>query len=221
MGGGASVAPIVNQISNNRGAMAGLTTDQWFDIGGKAGNAAFQYFGQRGANASNDRASELLNETMRGQQQLEREKLEEEKRQALITEAANKRNFDIAQEERLENLRRVEETEKMRDPARLGREQAYRAYMKKYYGYDTGPSVSRTPRTIADGTKAADLAAPVDDIGNPLSALTEYGGGVTPDANAYKPAAPTSTDPFMQGWTIQSQDVPYRRSLQRSAAEEV
>jgi hypothetical protein len=94
--------------------------------------------------------------------------------------------------------------------------------MKKYYGYDIPASAARTPRQIADGSTVADLDKGGGSVINPLAALTNYGGGaVTPEPTAYMaPTAPTSTDPFMQGWTLPQTDMPYRRSLQRSAAEE-
>jgi hypothetical protein len=196
-----------------RAGMAGLSTAGWIDIGGKGLDAGMQYFGQKGANAASDRAAELQRQTSQDLIAVERDKMAEAKRQADLKQAAEERNYKIAQEERLENLKRVEEIERQRDPARLAREQAYRAYMMKYYGYDTGPSVARTPRTIADGTTPADLAtASGGASGGTLSGLTKYGGDVTP---APAPTAPVSTDPFMQGWTLQSQDMPYRRSIQR------
>jgi len=194
LAGAGATAPIISNVTRNG---MGLSADNWVDIIGKGGNAGLQFFGGRSANAAADRAADLQAKALSEQTQLEREKEARRQYEWDQAEAAKKRNQQIEEENRLEDLRRLDEREAQGEPARLAREATYRAYMKKYWNIDVAPSVPRTARNIQAGTGAVPTAeqtptkgkSAVDWSPNPLARLavpgTGYGSfvsgnGVTP-----------------------------------------
>jgi hypothetical protein len=151
-GGLAATVPSVSSAAGGSGM--GIP---WFDVGKEVVKGAFDFFGGKKAADSNDRASEALERTSAAELDFEREKETRRQSEYDAAEEAKKRNFDIEQQEKLEDLRRLEERELQLEPARIAKEAAYRSYMQKYWGIDVGASVARTPRQIATDVAAGKI----------------------------------------------------------------
>jgi hypothetical protein len=176
-GGLAATVPSVSSAAGGSGM--GIP---WFEVGKEVVKGGFDFLGGKKAADSNDRASEALERTSAAELQFEREK--ETRRQTEYDEAerVKKANWDIEQNEKLEDLRRLEERELQLEPARIAKEAAYRSYMQKYWGIDVGASVARTPRQIskdvASGKILNDPAALGQKQQSSLAAQANPGAGL-------------------------------------------
>jgi hypothetical protein len=215
---GAAAAPVgyaatTPAVSSAAGGGMGAST--WFDIGKEGAKGAFDWFGGRSANKANERASEIMGQGNAAELAFEREKEARRQYEWEQAEAAKKRNVGIEEEERLDEMRRLEEQEAQREPIRLAKEEGYRQYMKKWYGLDVGPSVARTPRQfgVTPGTKqpVTDITAP-----QPLAAQAEPGAGygsIVPAETPDVAGGGMSVDPWFIQQGQQDAALKSRRSI--------
>lgn len=204
--GGSVAAPILSNTART-GMASGLGTKDWIDIGSRVWDAGSGIAANRAASSASDKAADLTAKSNAELMALEREKEARRQYEWDTAEAAKQRNFKIEQEEKLEELRRLDEKEAQNEPARLAREATYRAYMKKYWNIDVAPSVARTPRQIAAANQGAATTGeapvsnkmPIDWSPSPLARLavpgTGYGSFVSDGGTTAQYATPTPPPP--------------------------
>lgn len=194
----------------NSVAGGGMGASDWLDFIGKGVNVGAGIYGANQQTASNNYAADLLARGAAEQLAFEKDKEKRRQEEWNTAEEARKRNAAIDEENRLEDLRQLEQKDAQAEPRRVAKENAYRAYMKHYWGIDVAPTVARTPRDIqAAGTASKQVVDTPVNTTMPVSQPAPY-TSPTFSSGALAPTATTNRTQQVTGPTsLAGQSIPY------------
>jgi len=209
-GGGGSGMSVLGSIGKG---LAKVSGDKWLDVGALGMDFLSTAKASSAANAASDRSADLQYKTSQELMALEREKEARRQYEWGVAEEARKRNQQVDEENRLEDLRQLEQKEAQGEPRRVAKENAYRAYMKHYWGIDVAPTVARTARQIQSGTpgsgKEPVVAAP------PVSTKMPVSSAAAPAPLSALVAAPAiRTEQFTGPTTLAPQSIAFAEDPQ-------